>query len=45
LDGRYRKFRAMGRAGQAFVDDGTPPAEPANGPAEPEAETEAGQGR
>jgi acetyl-CoA carboxylase carboxyl transferase subunit alpha len=22
LDGRYAKFRAMGRLGQAFVDDG-----------------------
>jgi acetyl-CoA carboxylase carboxyl transferase subunit alpha len=47
LDGRYRKFRAMGRAGQAFVDDGSPPSESAPPPrvTEPEAEAEAGQGR
>src|SRR5262245_37626550 len=47
LDGRYRKFRAMGRAGQAFVDDGSPPAEAGAvpGTAEAEAEAEAGQGR
>jgi acetyl-CoA carboxylase carboxyl transferase subunit alpha len=27
LDGRYRKFRQMGRLGQAFVDDGPAPIE------------------
>ena len=46
-------FRAMGRAGQAFVDDGSPPAQtgfeqqPQAGQSEDEseAEAEAGQGR
>ena len=28
LDARYRKFRGMGQAGQAFVDDGVPAADP-----------------
>ena len=42
LDGRYRKFRAMGRLGQAFVDDGSPPAEAAGAPV---VEAEAGQSR
>jgi acetyl-CoA carboxylase carboxyl transferase subunit alpha len=48
LEGRYRKFRAMGRLGQAFVDDGSPPAQAGiEQPhvAEPETEAEAGQGR
>ena len=43
LEERHRKFRAMGRLGHAFVDDGTAPAESV--PAPPVAEAEAGSGR
>jgi len=38
LEGRYRKFRAMGRLGHAFVDDGSPPVEAAATADEVEAE-------
>jgi acetyl-CoA carboxylase carboxyl transferase subunit alpha len=43
LDGRYKKFRAMGRAGQAFVDDGAPPAQAGLQAAPADGEAQGGQ--